>query len=740
MKRTEQIKRCFQGALRSALLPAALMATLLSVSACGGGSQAGAPTPPATPVALEASPPGALRGYVQQKLSEQVDQGQALAHAYGKVSVVADVNMTGGAFTTTSSSGGASTATAFSSTTLQEVGVDEPDLMKTDGQRIFSLLSDEPYSYRLNKLRVDRRLDDGSLQAEGSLTLGESAPQAGASPVLGGVEYGGEEYITGLHLSANGEQVALLGQKYPRYTYSSATAPTPVTGTNGVVVTADIGLSDYSVIYTPVAPEQAVIDLVSTSPPMAKSRSVRIDGNLVESRMIGNILYLVTTWYPQLTTITTAMDTATTAERKAAIAGLTNKDLLPTITITSANAKDAAVTQPLMADTDCYLQSQNASYGVQMTTITALNLASPTLERASRCFLGGTEALYMSAKNVYLATSRYTTQGSDGIVAYSSQTHTDIHKFAIDGMSINYRGSGEVSGHLGWDRSKNAYRMSEYQNDLRVLTYTAQWGWFGELDASKTDGQPSPAILTVLREDASGTQLTTVSTLPNAKRPAPIGLSGEQVYAVRFLGERAYVVTFRRTDPLYILDLADPSDPKVSGELKTNGYSDYLLPVTNDLLLGVGKDADDTGRVQGVKLSLFDVTDAANPKEVATRTIGKTGSSSGLDYGSHGINIFTTGGVSRVALPVAVNETLYEAPNLFFGGTMSWYDPSYRGLARFDIDIANKTLTERPTLVGQTFTPGQYGYDSWLGFERSVQLDAHVYYLTGLGKVMGSAW
>ena len=96
--------------------------------------------------------------------------------------------------------------------------------------------------------------------------------------------------------------------------------------------------------------------------------------------------------------------------------------------------------------------------------------------------------------------------------------------------------------------------------------------------------------------------------------------------------------------------------------------------------------------------------------------------------------------VSRVALPVAVNETLYEAPNLFFGGTMSWYDPSYRGLARFDIDIANKTLTERPTLVGQTFTPGQYGYDSWLGFERSVQLDAHVYYLTGLGKVMGSAW
>ena len=723
MKKNEQIALRLQGALHPALLPAALLATVLSVTACGGGSQANAPTTPvaavvaATPVVLQASPPGALQAYVQQKLSEQVDQGLTLsATPYREgVSTTAELNVAA-----TDSS--PSTAKAFSSTTLQEVGVDEADLMKTDGQRIFSLTSNEPNANHLNKLQVDRRVADGSLQAEGSLTLDDGASKIANSPDLRSAER-----ITGLHLSANGELLALLGQKELLYYSYGGGIVTPV------VRAASVGTTP--VMPGPTTPPQAVIDLVSSTAgqALAKSRSVRIDGNLVQSRMIGNILYVVTTWSPRLDVVA-ALDAATTTERKAAIAGLTNKDLLPTITITSANAKEAPATQPLMADTDCYLQSKNASYGVQLTSITALNLASPTLERASRCFLGGTEALYMSAKNVYLATSRYTTQTKGGIVAYANQAHTDIHKFAIDGMAINYRGSGEVSGHLGWDPSKNAYRMGEHQNYLHVLTYTAQRGWFGEIDASKTEAQPSPAILTVLREDASGTQLTTVSTLPNAKRPQPIGLSGEQVYAVRFLGERGYVVTFRRTDPLYILDLADPSDPKVSGELKTNGYSDYLLPVSPGLLLGVGKDANDTGRVQGVKLSLFDVTDAANPKEVATRTIGKAGSSSGLDYGSHGINLFTTGGVTRVALPVAVSET----PNPS-GGT--WYYPSYQGLARFDIDMANKTLTERPTLVGQTFAPNQYGTGGgWLGNERSVQLDAHVYYLTGLGKIMGSAW
>jgi hypothetical protein len=167
-------------------------------------------------------------------------------------------------------------------------------------------------------------------------------------------------------------------------------------------------------------------------------------------------------------------------------------------------------------------------------------------------------------------------------------------------------------------------------------------------------GTASPATLFILRESnvAGKGELTTVATLPNSRRPAAIGKPNEQVYAVRFDGDRAYVVTFLRTDPLYVLDLADPTDPKISGELNITGFSDYLLPLANNLLLGVGKDADLTGRVTGVKVSLYDVTTASAPIEIANRIYGTTGSTSALDGSPHGLNVLTINGVTRIALPV----------------------------------------------------------------------------------------
>lgn len=684
-------------ALKSAVSSVALVASILTFTACsggGGGDSQTSTTPPAeSPVALEASPPGALLDYVQQKLYSQVDQGLALP-SYREGTAIGDNVLAA----TVSDS----TTKQFSSTTLQEVGVDESDLMKTDGTRIFSLSIDTPNDYRLTKLRVDRRLSDGSLQSEGSLALS------------------GTDRIEGLHLAASGEQLALLGQseQWFAYTLADATKSSSMTLAPG-----------------PITTPQTVVDLVDikTAQTLSKTRSLRIDGQLIDSRMIGNILYVVTTWSPPIDGIPQP-GAATPAERKTAIAHLTNQDLLPTLTITSANTPGTALSQPLLADTDCYLQPKNASFGVQLTTITAFNLGSPSLERTSRCFLGGTNALYVSPKNIYLATSRHESVNKKGIMAYSSQATTDIHKFAISGMNINYRGSGEVSGHLGWDTNKNPYRMSEYQNDLRVLTYTEQFGWFGEIDAIQTGVKASPAILSVLREDSNGSKLTTISTLPNTRHPTPIGLSGEQVYAVRFLGDRGYVVTFRRTDPLYILDLADPADPKITGELKTNGYSDYLLPLTEGLLLGVGKDATETGRVQGIKVSLFDVSNANNTKELASRVIGKAGSTSALDYTRHGINLLTAGTTTRVTLPGLVQDTPDPANS-------DWFRPSYQGLLRFEIDLVKKTLSDRPVLLGQTFAADLSSYpNSWLGYERSVQIEQHVYYLTGSGKLQSAAW
>ena len=104
---------------------------------------------------------------------------------------------------------------------------------------------------------------------------------------------------------------------------------------------------------------------------------------------------------------------------------------------------------------------------------------------------------------------------------------------------------------------------------------------------------------------------------------------------MRFIGDVGYVVTFRQTDPLYTLDLADPANPRVLGELKIPGYSAYLHPVGDDLLLGVGQEATDDGRIQGLQLSLFDVSDLARPVRLQKAQLGERWSSSAAEWDHH---------------------------------------------------------------------------------------------------------
>ena len=701
----------------------AALASVLVLASCGGGSGSAVVAPElvviASPAALQASKPGALLGYVQDRLNQQIDQGLArngegaLLFGGGGLAVAQAVTNSPGVATPSAAAIDA-TPPAFSSTTLQEGGVDESDILKTDGSRLFAMTVAAPGEQRLRKLSLHLRQSDGSLQAAGSFALSS------------------EDRFEGLHLAASGEQVALVGQNQQFVTFPNLS---PVAT---------------SILPQKQGPIQTVIQVVSTKTgqPLGDSASntvLRIDGQLIDTRTIDDTLYVVTSWVPPFDTVfpVSATGSNAVAERKAAVARITSQQVLPTLTTAASTTPSGAASpptvQPLMADTDCQLQAANASSAVQLTTITAINLASPTLARSSRCLLGGVNAIYMSSKNLYMATSRYATVLQGNNLVYPGQPTTDIHKFAVNASTIAYKGSGEVRGHLGWDANKTAYRMSEHQNDLRVVTYTNSLGWLGEQGAAVKNAPVSPAILSVLREDTAAVALKTIAILPNAARPAPIGLSGEQVYAVRFLGDRAYVVTYRRTDPLYVLDLSNPADPKVAGELKTNGYSDYLFPVgpaSAGLLLGVGKDATAEGRVQGVKVSLFDVANAAAPKELATRVLGQAGSVSGLDFGRHGINLFDAANITRVALPVRVNDTLLTQPN-----QVKFYRPSYQSLARFEVDVANKTLVDKPTLPGQTFTSDFAGYQvPSLAFERSVQIGEHIYYLSSPGVINSRLW
>jgi hypothetical protein len=177
---------------------------------------------------------------------------------------------------------------------------------------------------------------------------------------------------------------------------------------------------------------------------------------------------------------------------------------------------------------------------------------------------------------------------------------TLIHQFRLDdGTDATYVASGAVQGRL-----LNQFAMSEYNGDLRVATTTDNWGDFGD---------QSESTVYVMRPN--GTDLQVISSISGLGK-------GEQIYSVRFIDDVGYVVTFRQIDPLYVLDLSDPANPVLDGELKIPGYSAYLHPVGDGLLLGVGQDATDEGRTTGTQLSLFDVSDPTNPQRISTLPIG----------------------------------------------------------------------------------------------------------------------
>lgn len=188
----------------------------------------------------------------------------------------------------------------------------------------------------------------------------------------------------------------------------------------------------------------------------------------------------------------------------------------------------------------------------------------------------------------------------------SEMQKTVIHKIGIDKGSLNYKNFGEVSG-----RVLNQFAMDESDGYFRIAT-TVDSSWTRFVENTKSYNN-----LYIL--DADMKKVGSVEDIAE----------GEQIYSVRFMQNRAYMVTFRRTDPLFVIDLKDPARPEILGKLKVPGYSTYLHPYDENLLIGLGKNADEDGReTGGVKLSLFDATEVENPKEIDTYILGGTGTES----------------------------------------------------------------------------------------------------------------
>jgi uncharacterized secreted protein with C-terminal beta-propeller domain len=225
------------------------------------------------------------------------------------------------------------------------------------------------------------------------------------------------------------------------------------------------------------------------------------------------------------------------------------------------------------------------------------------------------DIVYASTDALYIASSAWRNwdvlEEADTAEAVNEHT-TDIHKFDIsDPTRSTYVATGRVTGFM-----LSQWSMSEYEGNLRVATTSApDWWWGGEGE--------SESFVTVL--DEQNGELVEIGKVGGLGK-------GEQIYSVRFIDEVGYVVTFRQTDPLYTIDLSDPTDPRVVGELKILGYSAYLHPVGDGLLLGIGQDATEEGRTLGTQVSLFDVSDLANPKRLHNYTLDNGYSSVEYDH------------------------------------------------------------------------------------------------------------
>lgn len=436
---------------------------------------------------------------------------------------------------------------SYSLTNIQVEGIDEADVVKTDGKFI--------YIAGNNAVRIVGA-DNGKLSDEAIIRLAASKNVS-------------EIYVAD-------DKLIILGNRW-----EEISKPLPMPAIDGM----EIGI-----IYPRPSKNYSFVDIYDISNPLSPVfiKGHEMEGNYQSSRKNGEIVYLVTTMYPY------------------------GDIILPMM-------KDTVVSNDsfqLKID-DVMIMPRYPSRGYLV--VSAININNKEKTEVEAITAHGA-IMYMNESSLYIAVNDW-------------ESNSSIIKFNLEGMKVGYAGSGEVKGYL-----LNQFSLDEYEGYLRVATTTQDRG----------NG------VYVLDES-----LNIAGSVEGLAK-------GENIYSVRFMGEKGYIVTFKTIDPLFVLDLSDPEKPVVTGELKIPGFSNYLHPVGKDLLLGIGADTneifmrDNSGeevvigtRQGGIKFSLFDVSDMGKPKEVSKYVVGDSGSSSEAFYNHKAIMIDETSG------NVAIDAYLY---------------------------------------------------------------------------------
>ncbi len=556
--------------------------------------------------------------------------------------------------------------TAFSTTNLQEAGVDEADLVKTDGTLIYTFDAGA-YGQQTPTIRVARiGMDGGAIGLVGSV------------PVTGG----SIDSMRNAGLYVHGNQLV------------------SITGTRAFAY-APWSLWAWSSSWTRGTTNIEIFQASPTALPTSIWHA-QVDGHIVSSRRVGDRIYVVSRHVPFVEGFQYG---ATSAPALAAndqrLAATTLAAMLPGVRI------NGAARAPLVAAESVMLPPLGTrAPTADLVTVYAIDLATRRITQ-SLSVLGTAETVYASPTNLYVATSRFQYRTAQGVLLAEPGFYTtDVHQVRLGTDAMTLVGTGTVEGTLGFNPDKAAFRLGEHQGQLRVVSSSnVQWG--GTVKNRVTVLQPSAVVPGLLK---------TVSFLPNAQRPEPLGKPGEVLYSTRFVGDRLYVVTFKIVDPLYVVDLSNSADPRIAGALEIPGFSEYLHPLPNGLMLGFGKDARPALEIgdgtfawyQGLQLSLFDVNNPAQPRELQRVLIGKRGSHSPLLTTHHAFASLTRpGGALAIAIPALIHDGAAPAMG---SGDSAYYPFLESGLLQFEVQgsgAADARLVQRPSLI--THRAADYG-------------------------------
>ncbi|WP_165385508.1 beta-propeller domain-containing protein [Pseudoalteromonas phenolica] len=489
----------------------------------------------------------------------------------------------------------------FSQTNQQEQTVDEADRIKYNGELLFIAAHsandiDNDSSQGEHYIRVMQRDVEGELNQIQTLPYSDS-PWSDQQ----------------LYLHDNTLAIVDYSPSY----FTSGTSEPAVIATSDVVNTSEpyfyYGGAEFELSFVDISqPGQAAI-----------KHQFKIEGGLIDSRVIDNKLYLISNYHPHFNDFDTSnTDEDTVLENYKKLTAEQVAALTPNITDTENNTSAELVTPD-----NCYISSDTTDLDGfdSLITITKIDLTNPE-QRESLCINTSVHGIYASENSLYTHGTFY----RDGV------DKTIIHKFNLSGETMNYAATGEIEGHLGWGQRN--LRFSEFEGDLRAVTTT-------NLPFNQQAGfSPLKHQLFVLEQQDN--KLVSIASLPNDTQPQPIGktnaqgLVDEDIYAVRFAQDRAFIVTFRQVDPLYVIDLSDKTKPIIAGELEIPGYSAYLHPVNEHLLLGIGQniqnwqDPSAQEVENGAKVTLFDISDISSPQVINEKVFANAYTPAEWDYKS----------------------------------------------------------------------------------------------------------